>query len=308
MSRSSSSVDPIEQDFKNALQRLIEGKPLNAKLKQKAKVGKLKVNTLNVALEAGRSRTLIALENCRYPVVRQAIEDVKGGKESAPTTTYTQLIDNLRADIAGLRAEKRLLESTMAEHVLARRRAEVMSRRDSAEAARLRKQIVELEKIAHLPLGQSSLPRLVLIRGLPGTGKSTRAMGYVNDGYRHFEADQFFVEDGKYRFDAAKLADAHEWCIRQTREALAAGEFVCVANVFATLEDIKPYTQLSVDYQIIEADYPGKSVHRVPAEKLNAMKAAWIPTDRLIEMLSGASRRKASITPIGAKKGKSDGQ
>lgn len=303
MSSKSSPLDPIEKDFVDALQRLVDGKPLNKALKEKAKAGKLKVNTFNVALEAGRSRTLIALESCRYPTVRQSIEDTKVGKKSAPTT-YTQLIDNLRADIAALKVEKRLLESAMGEHVLARRRAEVMSRRDSAEAARLRKQVVELEKIAHLPLGAASLPRLVLIRGLPGTGKTTRAMGYVNDGYKHFEADQFFLEDGKYRFDAARLPDAHQWCLQQAREALVAGEFVCVANVFATVEDIKPFTQLDVDYQVIEADYPGKSVHRVPAEKLNLMKDSWVPTDRLVEALKGKSRTKGSVTSITSKKEK----
>jgi hypothetical protein len=123
-------------------------------------------------LEAGRSRTLIALKDCRYPAVREAVRLAQGGKKALPTT-YTQLIANLRADKAVLLAEKRLLETALATHVLARRRAEVNARRDAAEAARLRKQIVELEKIAQLPRREAAMPRLMLIRGLPGTGKTT---------------------------------------------------------------------------------------------------------------------------------------
>ena len=202
-------------------------------------------------------------------------------------------------------AEKRLLETVLPTHLLGRRKAEVNARRDAAEAARLRKQIVELEKIAYLPRRDASLPRLMLIRGLPGTGKTTKAMGYVNDGYRHFEADQFFVVDGEYRFDADKLPEAHAWCLDQTRKALGEGEFVCVANVFATVEDIQPYTELGVDYRVVEANYPGQSAHKVPQSALRAMAASWLPIDRLLEGLQGKSRTKANVTSITSRKDKS---
>jgi hypothetical protein len=167
----------------------------------------------------------------------------------------------------------------------------------------LRKQMVEFEKVAHLPHRETTLPRLVLIRGLPGSGKTTKAMGYVNDGYKHLEADQFFLVDGEYLFDEKKLPEAHAWCLDQTREALGSGEFVCVANVFATVEDVKPYTDLSVDYQVVEANYPGQSTHKVPANKLRAMQKIWVPTDRLLEVLRGKLGTKASVTAITWRKG-----
>jgi hypothetical protein len=297
-------VDPIEQDFLDALQRLVDGKPEHKELKARANAGKLKINISNVALEAGRSRTLIALKDCRYPAVREAVRLAQGGKKALPTT-YTQLIANLRAEKAVLLAEKRLLETALATHVRARRRAEVNARRDAAEAARLRKQIVELEKTAYLPRRDPSLPRLMLIRGLPGTGKTTKAKGYVNDGYRHFEADQFFVVDGEYRFDADKLPAAHAWCLDQTRKALGEGEFVCVANVFATVEDIKAYTELGVSYRVIETNHPGQSAHKVPKSALRAMAANWLPTDRLLEALQSKSRTAATVTSISSWKDKS---
>lgn len=294
-------LDPIEQDFLDALQRLTEGEPKNKTLKAKAKSGKLKINTSNVALEAGRSRTLIALEDCRYPKVREAVKIAQGGKKASPTT-YSELIQSLRADLAAVKAERRLLETTMADHVLARRKAEVHARRDVAEAARLRRYVLELEKIVHLPHREATLPRLVLIRGLPGRGKTTRAMGYLNDGYKHLEVDQFFMVDGRYCFDGQRVPEANAWCLEQAKEALKAGEFVCVSNVFATVEDIKPYTELGVDYQVVEATYPGQSIHQVPAAVVREMETSWVTTHRLLDVLKVKPRSKASVTPITGKK------
>lgn len=42
---------------------------------------------------------------------------------------------------------------------------------------------------------------LLLIRGLPGSGKTTMAKQYAQIGYVHCEADQYFERDGEYRFD-----------------------------------------------------------------------------------------------------------
>jgi predicted kinase len=294
-----SQSDPIEQDFLEALQRLVEGKPLNKTLKGSAKAGKLKINAVSVALEAGRSRTLIALENCRYPKVREAIKLAQGGKKSLPTT-YTQLIDNLRADLATVKAERRLLETKMADHVLARRKAEVNSRRDAAEASRLRKLVVEFEKVVHLPQKETVLPRLVLIRGLHGSGKSTKANGYREDGYQHFESDQFFQSTDGYAFDETRLPQAHAWCLEQTRKALAEGEYVVVANVFATEQDVQPYIDLGFDYQIIDATHKGQSIHQVPADVVKRTKAIWVPSEELLKKITTKPEKvvKAKVTSI----------
>lgn len=279
-----SKTDPIERDFLEALQRLVDGKPQDKLNKVSAKAGKLKINAVSVAREAGRSRTLIALENCRYPKVREAIKLVQGEKKAFPTT-YTQLIENLRADLARVKAEKRILEITMASHVLARRKAEVNARRDASEASKLRKLVVEYEKIVHLPQIEKEPPRLVLIRGLQGSGKSTKARGYQADGYVHFEADQFFESDDGYVFDKEKLPQAHAWCLEQTRHALNAGEFVVVANVFATEFDIQPYVDLGFSYEIIEATHRSKSIHEVPDAVINRTNALWVPTSDLIKAI-----------------------
>ena len=132
---------------------------------------------------------------------------------------------------------------------------------------------------------ETTQPRLVLIRGLPGSGKTTMALDYMRQGYRHFETDQFFMIDGKYSFDHERLHAAHAWCLDQAREALETGEIVCVSNVFGTIAEIVPYTQLGVDYQVLEATHAGRSIHEVPVAKLGAMRLKWVSTPELLRAL-----------------------
>jgi len=53
------------------------------------------------------------------------------------------------------------------------------------------------------------MKELFLLRGLPGSGKSTLAKSL---GGMRIEADQYFMYEGKYEFDASKLKEAHAWC------------------------------------------------------------------------------------------------
>ena len=59
-------------------------------------------------------------------------------------------------------------------------------------------------------------PTLFIVRGVPGSGKSTFAKHIWNE-YAICEADKYFVdrETGEYKFDATKLKEAHEWCRNQ---------------------------------------------------------------------------------------------
>ena len=48
---------------------------------------------------------------------------------------------------------------------------------------------------------------LLLIRGLPGSWKTTMVKKYAQAGYVHCEADQYFEVDVEYRFDGSN------WCL-----------------------------------------------------------------------------------------------
>lgn len=127
---------------------------------------------------------------------------------------------------------------------------------------------------------------LILLRGVPGAGKSTFAQHMWSDGVI-FEADKFFIEpDGAYQFRPERLKDAHEWCRGQVQAAmeqnhLTAGQHypeIVVSNTFTQEWEMQAYLDLANQFQyhvvslIVENRHGGKNVHGVPEEKVQQMR------------------------------------
>lgn len=126
---------------------------------------------------------------------------------------------------------------------------------------------------------------LYLVRGLPGSGKSTFAKSL---GCLHLEADMWFYKDGVYQYDINEIKDAHDWCKENTYEALITGLDVVVSNTFTKINfELMPYIGMAHDtnskfciYEM-KGEYP--NVHNVPKEKLDIMSLRWeeLPEDLL---------------------------
>jgi tRNA uridine 5-carbamoylmethylation protein Kti12 len=128
--------------------------------------------------------------------------------------------------------------------------------------------------------------KLYLIRGLPGSGKSTFAehLRSLLDSTRgvvtmQVEADHYFYdEEGNYNFDASKLREAHEYCQNVTRGALGLGYNAIVSNTSTTEKEVKVYQDISEQFGakfislIVENRHGATNVHNVPAEKIRQMK------------------------------------
>jgi len=122
---------------------------------------------------------------------------------------------------------------------------------------------------------------LYLLRGLPGSGKSTLAKNF---GGSHFEADQYFMQDGQYNFDVSKLRDAHQWCQSSVELAMIQGHIlpddsvIVVSNTFTQEWEMKPYYDMAKTYKyrvhtvIVENRHGSENVHNVPEDKLQQMK------------------------------------
>ena len=67
--------------------------------------------------------------------------------------------------------------------------------------------------------------KLTIIRGLPGSGKST----YAKKNYNCLilEQDMFFIRNGQYCYNANSIRRAVEWCKSMCEHALQLGMDVC---------------------------------------------------------------------------------
>lgn len=133
-------IDLIEKDFLDALERLRRGNPTNKTLKASYKKGILKINVSSVAMEARRSRTLIGMDGCKYPRVRELIRMEKSG-ETAEPKTYVELVKRLRTRIADLQTQVRQYQTEAGEHFIARHEAEKAAQTAKAESARVIKKL-----------------------------------------------------------------------------------------------------------------------------------------------------------------------
>ena len=76
---------------------------------------------------------------------------------------------------------------------------------------------------------------LFLVRGLPGSGKTTFAK-QLSDIV--FEADMYFESNGEYKFDPSKIRDAHEWCKGHVRYLEHWGSFSLLLQTLNKLTKI----------------------------------------------------------------------
>jgi predicted kinase len=124
--------------------------------------------------------------------------------------------------------------------------------------------------------------KLILVRGLPGSGKTTYAKTLKK--YILIEADTFFEDDnGWYNFDPKKLPEAHHFCKKVTKILLESGQNVVVANTFTQLWELQPYIDMAVElglsYKIIRMNSTYENIHHVPEDTIKKMKDRFIDID-----------------------------
>ena len=125
------------------------------------------------------------------------------------------------------------------------------------------------------------MKQLILLRGLPGSGKSTFAKSL---GGIHIEADQYFMDNGVYKFDASQIKNAHNYCQSQTRAWMSHNgeqiktDKIIVSNTFTMEWEMDAYFEMAEEfgYQvfslIVENRHEGVNVHDCPKDKIEQMR------------------------------------
>lgn len=120
---------------------------------------------------------------------------------------------------------------------------------------------------------------ITLLRGLPGSGKSTFARNIAWPSWPIVSADDFFMKNGKYIFDAKKLHIAHKYSQETVETFMIQGcNKIFVANTFTTEKEMNPYFELAKKYDyeifsiIVENRHGNNSIHNVPDTTITSMK------------------------------------
>jgi len=129
------------------------------------------------------------------------------------------------------------------------------------------------------------MPSLIVLRGLPGAGKSSLANVLSENGkWPVFSVDGYFTnpDTGEYKFEFDKNHLAYKNCQNNTRQAMQAGtEKIFLDNTFTLEWEIEPYVEMAAafNYRLfvvtVENRHKGKNTHGVSEQQLEKMAAKY---------------------------------
>lgn len=96
------------------------------------------------------------------------------------------------------------------------------------------------------------MKKCIVMRAIPGAGKTTLAAEFVMQGFKPCSADFHFMKDGVYNFDYHELGNAHKSCMRMFLDYVKAGENIIVDNTNLGLDELAPYIAVAeaFDYDV----------------------------------------------------------
>jgi tRNA uridine 5-carbamoylmethylation protein Kti12 len=133
--------------------------------------------------------------------------------------------------------------------------------------------------------------RVIALRGIPGSGKSTVALDLCREGDAIVSADDYFNTPKGYVFDPSKIGEAHATCFKRFLTCLAEDvEVIIVDNTNLSAWELSPYAAGAAAYgysfEIVSVSCDPalafkRQTHGVPAEAHKRMAEAFAKGDVL---------------------------
>ena len=158
---------------------------------------------------------------------------------------------------------------------------------------------------------------LVLMRGCPGSGKTTLVSEVISYMFARYaesmmvcSADDWFIDDdGVYLFDTSKLAGAHRYCRTVARKSMGLSlDLVIIDNTNTTWSEMKDYEYMGIEYgydiYICEPktwwkfnvdELTKRNTHTVPKDSIKKMLDRWQDSDKIIAEHSEFGIKKLEI-------------
>jgi len=125
-------------------------------------------------------------------------------------------------------------------------------------------------------------PFVLIVRGLPGSGKTTMADALVNmapDKVVRLEADDFFINDrGEYQYDPTLIGHAHNECRQRFLKAIDKRKNIIISNTSVKYWEWGEYKAIAekndyiVHVIVKENHHDGMTTHGVPIQTVMKMK------------------------------------
>tara|TARA_Y100000034_G_scaffold96097_1_gene116927 strand:+ start:31 stop:489 length:459 start_codon:yes stop_codon:yes gene_type:complete len=127
---------------------------------------------------------------------------------------------------------------------------------------------------------------MYIVRGLPGSGKSSLAKKLSGPHGQSFSTDDFFMVGDEYQYNEERIVEAHQWNIERAKRAAEQGiSPIVIDNTNVQFWHFQPYVDIAEEFGYqVKIEEPTTDWARDPEELARRNKHK-VPETGIREML-----------------------
>ncbi|XP_054829411.1 NEDD4-binding protein 2-like 2 isoform X2 [Eublepharis macularius] len=130
---------------------------------------------------------------------------------------------------------------------------------------------------------------LVILRGLPGSGKTTLSrilLGQSHDGIVFSTDDYFCQQDGCWSYNVGQLGAAHDWNQKRAKQAMDQGRSpIIIDNTNTQAWEMKPYVEAALEKNYRVEFHEPDTWWKFDPEELEKRNKHGVSHEKIIQML-----------------------
>lgn len=127
---------------------------------------------------------------------------------------------------------------------------------------------------------------LIIMQGVSGSGKSTLAAQLAGDEGVIFSTDDYFMDNGEYKFNPKILGNAHKWNQRIARDAMENQHpLIIIDNTNTQAWEARPYIEAAQEHGYTVEFHRPQTEWALNAEECAKRNTHGVPLDAINRML-----------------------